>query len=320
MSAIINGVEFKCANDITFTKPKINASGGKNVGVLNKHTMKGLYINTPLMLTWGINEYKDEVSGKVSYDMSLQFPNEEYNTPELTDFLKNMREFEDMVKQAAIKNSKEWMNKSKMSEEVVDALWTPILKYPKDKNGEPDYSRAPTMKVKIPFWEGVIKNVEVYNTNQELVFPHEENLISDFIVKGSHVATIIQCGGVWFANGKFGMTWRLFQCMVKPKQSLAGKCHIMISETERQKLVIESEKDSEAEAIIGGEEVEVVEDTDDEEIEETIKQPAPEPAPEPAPAPQPQPEPVKELQVDDAVKPKKNVVKKTKPIEAEAEA
>ena len=89
MSAIINGLEFQCANDITFTKPKINASGGKNVGVLNKHTMKGLYINTPLMLTWGINEYKDEVSGKVSYDMSLQFPNEEYNTPELTTFLKN---------------------------------------------------------------------------------------------------------------------------------------------------------------------------------------------------------------------------------------
>ena len=51
MSAIINGVEFKCANDITFTKPKINTSGGKNVGVLNKHTMKGLYINTPLMLS-----------------------------------------------------------------------------------------------------------------------------------------------------------------------------------------------------------------------------------------------------------------------------
>lgn len=310
MSAIINGVEFKCANNITFTKPKINTSGGKNVGVLNKHTMKGLYINTPLMLTWGINEYKDEVSGKVSYDMSLQFPNEEYNTPELTDFLKNMREFEDMVKQAAIKNSKEWMNKAKMSEEVVDALWTPILKYPKDKNGEPDYSRAPTIKVKIPSWEGVIKNVEVYNTNQELVFPHEENLISDFIVKGSHAATIIQCGGVWFANGKFGMTWRLFQCMVKPKQSLAGKCHIMISDTERKKLVVESEKEAEAEAdvSVSAGEVEVVADTDDEEIEET------------APAPESEAQPVKELQVDDVVKPKKKVVKKKKPVEAEAEA
>ena len=311
MSAIINGLEFQCANDITFTKPKINTSGGKNVGVLNKHTMKGLYINTPLMLTWGINEYKDEVSGKVSYDMSLQFPNEEYNTPELTTFLKNMREFESMIKQAAIKNSKEWMNKSKMSEEVVDALWTPILKYPKDQNGDPDYSRAPTIKVKIPFWEGVIKNVEVYNTNQELVFPCEENLISDYIVKGSHVATIIQCGGVWFANGKFGMTWRLFQCMVKPKQSLAGKCHIMISDTELKKLVVESEKDTEPDESVSAE-VEVVEDTDDEEIEETVQTKVS--------VPEPESEPVKELQVDDVVKPKKKLVKKKKSVDAVADA
>ena len=308
MATIINGLEFNSATDITFTKPKINASGGKNIGVLNAKTMKGMYLNTPLMLTWGINEYKDEATGKVSYDMSLQFPNDEYNTPELAQFLKNMRDFEDKIKKSAIENSKEWMNKSKLSAEVVDALWTPMLKYPKDKTtGEPDYSRAPTIKVKIPFWEGVIKNVEVYNTNQELVFPLEDNLISDYIVKGSNVATIIQCGGIWFANGKFGMTWRLFQCMVKPRQSLAGKCHVMISDTEREKLVVESEKDTDIEDDNNGGEVEVVADTDDEEdIVET--------------APKPEPEQVKELQVDDVVKPKKKVVKKKKPIEAEADA
>lgn len=314
MSSIINGLEFNSATDITFTKPKINNSGGKNVGILNTKTMKGLYLNTPLMLTWGINEFKDEASGKVSYDMSLQFPNDEYNTPELIQFLKIMRDFEDKIKAAAIENSKEWMNKAKLSTEVVDALWTPMLKYPKDKNtGEPDYSRSPTIKVKIPFWEGVIKNVEVYNTNQELVFPLDDNLISDYIVKGSHVATIINCGGIWFANGKFGMTWRLFQCMVKPRQSLAGKCHIMISNTEREKLVVESEKDIDVDSTGG--EVEVVADTDDE--DEIIETAAPVPV---VPTPSPDTLLVKELQVDDAVKPKKKIIKKKKAVEAEVEA
>ena len=320
MATIINGIEFNSATDITFTKPKVNASGGKNIGVLNSKTMKGMYLNTPLMLTWGINEYKDDNTGKLSYDMSLQFPNDEYNTPELTQFLKNMRDFENKIKKSAIENSKEWMNKSKLSAEVVDALWTPMLKYPKDKTtGEPDYSRAPTIKVKIPFWEGVIKNVEVYNTNEELVFPQDDNLISDYIVKGSNVATIIQCGGIWFANGKFGMTWRLFQCMVKPRQSLAGKCHVMISDTEREKLVVESEKDAPEEGNDGGE-VEVVADTDDEEDIVETTSPKQNPEPEPEPEPEPVKETVKELQVEDVVKPKKKVVKKKKSVEAEAEA
>ena len=30
------------------------------------------------MLTWGINEYVDEQTGKRTYDMSLQFPKDEY--------------------------------------------------------------------------------------------------------------------------------------------------------------------------------------------------------------------------------------------------
>ena len=46
----------------------------------------------------------------------------------------------------------------KMTKEVVEALFYPILKYPKEKLGnnqwgDPDYTRNPTMKIKIPYWE-----------------------------------------------------------------------------------------------------------------------------------------------------------------------
>jgi hypothetical protein len=40
---------------------------------------------------------------------------------------------------------------------------------------------------------------------------------------------VLQCGGVWFAGGKFGVTWKLFQAVVKPKTTLRGKCHINLS-------------------------------------------------------------------------------------------
>ena len=49
---IINATEFDVAKDILYTKPKVNSQGGKSIGILNSNSKKGLYISTPLMLTW----------------------------------------------------------------------------------------------------------------------------------------------------------------------------------------------------------------------------------------------------------------------------
>jgi hypothetical protein len=72
------------------------------------------------------------------------------------------------------------------------------------------------------------------------IFPDPSNPAlspKDLIAKGSHIAVSIQCGGIWFANGKFGVTWKLFQAIVKPKMSLKGKCHIKLDEEEKTKIV-----------------------------------------------------------------------------------
>ena len=70
-------------------------------------------------------------------------------------------------------------------------------------------------------------------------FPNEEDdsvTPITLIPKATNVAVVIQCGGVWFANGKFGVTWRLFQAVVKPRASLKGKCHISLDSSEKDKL------------------------------------------------------------------------------------
>ena len=233
--AIIQGTKFNPSKQLTFTKSKVNSVGGKNVGILNKETRKATYLSTPLMLTWGVNEYVDDKSGRKTYDMSLQFPKDEYATDATREFLKNMVEFEKLIKDSAIKYSKEWLGKSKMSEDVVDALMTPILRYPKDQNtGEPDHSRAPTLRLKLPYWQGEWRT-ELYDMEQERLFPNDNELTPlELISKGTNVATVIQCGGVWFANGKFGVTWKLVQAVVKPKATLKGKCHILLSEEDKQ--------------------------------------------------------------------------------------
>jgi len=263
MATIVSGATFNASTDYVYTKPKLNANNGKMIGILNKQNMKSLYLSTPLMLTWGVNEYTDDKTGKKTFDMALQFPNQEYDNPQCAAFLKNMQDLEKRIKEDAITNCKEWLNKPKMVAEAVEALWTPMLKYPRDKaTEEPDHSRAPSLKVKIPYWDDVFKNVELYNEESVQVFPNDDNnSISEYIVKGTNVATLIQCGGIWVANGKFGVTWKLFQAVVKPRTTLSGKCHIVLSEKDKEKLTVPLDDDVNEEVVHN---VTEVPDSDDE--------------------------------------------------------
>ncbi len=275
---MVDGVSFDAETSFMYTKAKVNASGGKSVGILNSSTKKGLYVSTPLMLTWGINEYVDEQTGKRTYDMSLQFPKDEYGSEVLTKFLDNMKAFETKLKNDAIKNSKEWMNKAKMTAEVCDALWTPMLKYPKypeghEAAGDFDYSRPPTLRLKVPYWEGEWK-VELYDMEQQPLFPNDKGVLpTELVPKQTNIATVIQCGGLWFANGKFGVTWKLFQGVVKPKPSLKGKCLIALSDSDRA--VLEKPDDEEVQESS----VPVTLEADSDEDEEAEPEPEPEPEP-----------------------------------------
>jgi hypothetical protein len=236
---ILSATTFNANNDVKYTKPKINKSGGKSVGILNSHNNKQLLLSTPIILTWGVNEFVDEQNGKKSYNMALQFPNDSYATEQNTKFLEAMKGFETKLKQDALKYSKEWLNKTKTSAEVVDALFTPMLKYPKDKNtGEFDYTRAPSLNVKFGYWNDEF-DCEVYDREQKQLFPANDptktNLMA-LIPKSSNVAVILKCGGLWFANGKFGCTWKLVQAVVKQRESYKGKCLINLSGDDVEKL------------------------------------------------------------------------------------
>lgn len=279
---ILSGADFNPNSDIKYSKPKVDARGSKSVGILNAGSNSATYISTPLMLTWGISDYE----GNERYDMALQFPNNEYATTDTTNFMNNMIEFENKIKSDAIIHAKEWFGKAKMSEDAIDALWTPMLKYPKDKNTlEPDTSRSPTLKVKVPYWDGEWK-VELYNVNQEAIFPDPDGgslTPKDLIAKGTHVALVLQCGGLWFANGKFGVTWKLFQGVVKPRATMRGKCHIQLSSDDKEKIVKQTIPDEDDEEDYEAISHEVDDSEDESDIKtEVASQLVVEPDPEPA--------------------------------------
>jgi len=259
---IVSATEFT-SKDYTYAKPTVNKSGGKSIRVTSANKKSALLLSTPLMLTWGVNEFVDEQSGRRSYDLSLQFPKEDYKTDATTAFLERILAFQEQIKADALTHSKEWMNKSKMSAEVIDALFHPMVRYPKDPTtGEPDTTRAPTFRIKLGYWDDVF-DCEVYDMNEETLFPNPDGVSPvELISKGSMLATVIRCGGLWNANGMFGCTWRLVQAVVQPRASLKGRCLISLSPGEKNTLKKQAADDEDnVDDVVG---VEITEDSDDE--------------------------------------------------------
>lgn len=276
-------------DSVSYGAPRTNARGGKSIKILDvrKNT---LVLSTPLILTWGANKMVDEDTGRVSYNLSIQFPNEQYGTDSTRDFFEKMKAFESNVLDACVKNSKEWFGKTKMSREVAEALFTPILKYPKDKvTGEPDYDRAPTMRIKIPYWDGKF-NVELYDTDKAAIFTPDTDLdgrsFESFIPKASHIAAAIQCNGLWFAAGKFGVTWQLAQAIVRRPVRIQGSCFLTMSNDDHKVLDDVARREAETSADVDVEEeldalaTTQVDDSDDEDNAKEAE-PSPEPSPKP---------------------------------------
>jgi hypothetical protein len=215
-------------NSISFSTPKPTGTGGKSVGIYQN---KGIFrVSLPEMIQWGAADFKDpNGKGNDKFDFTLQFPNNDYKNDETSNCLKNMQAIEAKFLEAGQQNSKQWFGKVYPAE-VLSALWSPMLKYPKNKStGEPDLTAAPGFRIKLPKWEGEWKS-EVYNEDSEKLFPDPSNELAspvDFLTKGVKATCLIQCGGLWFANGKFGVTWKLIQAVVpKPKPSLIGTCFL----------------------------------------------------------------------------------------------
>jgi len=261
---IIDGTEFT-TDSIMYTSPKANEKGGKSLNILNKHTKTGLRLTTPLMLTWGASDFVDaDGNSNGKYEMSLQFPQEEYSNDEVRAFLKNMKALEDKIKEDALLKSKDWFGKVHKSADIIEELFTPMLKYPKIKGtAESDMTKNPTIRLKIPQWQGAWK-CEIYDEDDNPLFPNKENpsvTPLDFLRKGVMLASVIQCGGIWFTNGKFTVTWKLVQCVVqKPKASITGRCLIKLKPAEKEKLKSAAPVAESADDIVCAQ----VEDSDDE--------------------------------------------------------
>jgi len=229
--AIIDGTNIN-TEVFSYSQPKAHASGGKVVNLYNKYSKESLTISSPLILTWGAQEGMDQQKNPTGkFTMSLQFPNSDFPNADCQAFLDGMQRLQAQVKADAIKNSKEWFGKVISSADVMEEKFNVMLRHPKIKGTqEADVSKAPTLTVKIPCWSGVWKP-EIYDEDGNGLYingkvnSHLTPL--EFLKPKTHVICLLQCGGLWFVNGKVSITWNLKQAIVqKPKTSMEGQCFL----------------------------------------------------------------------------------------------
>jgi hypothetical protein len=294
-SAIIDGTNID-VSVFSYSDIKANPTGGKVVNLYNKNFKESLTIATPLMLTWGAQEGMDQAknpNGK--FTMSLQFPNSEYSNADTDAFLRSIKALENKVKADALTNSTKWFGKTITSPDVMDEKFNVMLRHPKKEKGgaEMDYTKPPTITVKIPCWKGVWQS-EIYDEEGTPLFlkgkspAHISPL--DFLKPKTHVICLIQCGGLWFVNGKVSITWNLKQAIVqKPKTSsiVEGTCFLRpkASDVARMKTLPPPEDDIDPDGASSA----IVEDSDEE-----FELPPPEPVRvvEPVKVVEQEPEPV----------------------------
>lgn len=194
---------------ITLGAPKNLDNGGKIIGLYYKGSP--LVIQTPTMHSnFGISNY--EGSEKHTIDVSLK--NEKEEIKQFTDLISA---FDEKLIQLAIKNSSTWFKKKIDSRDVMEALYTPIVKYAKNKEtGEITDQYPPSMRLQVPFKNGDF-TCNVFNMQKEVIS------LSNINTRGMQMTSIIQCNGIWVAGGKFGCNFKIIQMKVNPRQSLTDK-------------------------------------------------------------------------------------------------
>ena len=215
---------------VTYSDPKLNKYGGKQVWV--NHDKRKFVVQTPKMsCLFGLNVYSHD-NGDDDLSVNMSFRGKDTNKS-IEHMFTNFSNLDDKLKADGIKNSLPWFKKKKMTEDLVEDRFSPIIKYPKDKEtGEVITKWAPTMKVKIP-WRNGETTTEFYDsrTQQEIKITSIDQLQS-LIHKNCQLKMLIQCSGIWFASGKYGVSWRAVQIIVYPTQRIQGFSFVEDSDDE----------------------------------------------------------------------------------------
>lgn len=203
---------------LTYGLPRSQDNGAKSIFIA--YNGAPLIVQTPRMACpfglkkWSNDPKKPDQVDKLNLELSFKGFHENAAVRRALEVFQNL---DNKLLQDALDNSMMWFKRKYTSTDVVEALYTPMVRHAKDKEtGARTDKFPPTLRLNVPHVAGRVA-CEVYNSSQEVI-PD----LAAVETKGAHVRAIIQCTGVWVAGGKFGCAWKVVQLCVEPPLGISG--------------------------------------------------------------------------------------------------
>jgi hypothetical protein len=179
-------------------------SGGKQA-YLNYSGGKLTMQVGPLETPFGLSVFDKQGPPKYSVDLKLRGYDDPANNPTTATIYNALHGLDEFMLNEAVKNSPAWF-KGQKSREVLAELYTPTVKFSRDQEGNLK-PYPPTLKLQLRQRDGKFETA-MYDENKR---PLTDVPLEDILLKGTVLTALIECTGVWFAGGKFGLSWKAIQ-------------------------------------------------------------------------------------------------------------
>ena len=202
-------------NKVSFSQVKTLDFGGKQAYV---NYDGGMFImQTPsCSLPYGMSAFDKAGPVKYSVELSLRGYNEPGKMKQFYDAVNSLDEF--MIDQG-VKNSRAWF-KSDLSRDVIKAFYTPMIRFTKDKDGNPK-PYPPTIKTALRQKRDSQEfDIKCFDDKRQ---EYKGIPLEELLVKGALATCLIQCTGVWIAGSKYGLSWKAVHVRVDNLPITSGK-------------------------------------------------------------------------------------------------
>jgi hypothetical protein len=160
-----------------------------------------------------MNVFDKQPGAAPKYSLDLACRGWQGENPKVQKFYEALNNLDEWMIDHATKNSKLWF-KQDLTRQVVEAFYTRSVKFGRDKEGN-QTPYPPNVKVQLRKKKDSEQfEMPVYDESSRTdpsARPITGVPMEDLLVKRVEVTCLIQCTGVWFAGGKFGLSWKALQ-------------------------------------------------------------------------------------------------------------
>ena len=216
------------ASNVTFSDVRKNAKGGKAVYLNQAGGGKLIFQLPQLRAPFGLSEYRDEASGRVSYTLPLSL-----DKPEV---LAQFAALDERVLNFITEHSEEILGKKMSREVIAEGMYKSPVK-PSTKEG---YAPILNLKVVTSLKDGSIAT-EAYNAQRQSV------PLTD-LEKGQALSAIVEINQIWRTPAGVGVSIRVHQVMFAPTNKLKPCAFLAPAEdpvSDKEEVEYETDPDAE---------------------------------------------------------------------------